>query len=87
MYHRRPCKCNKNHNQTNRQLLQSLTQQRRLNETFSGGMGSFVLATIIISFLQMRQRLAAYRGVEPCWNLGKQPIQYTISIHFIDVLY
>jgi len=32
----------------------SSQSQRRLNDTFSGGVGSFALATMIISFLQVR---------------------------------
>ena len=48
-------------------LLQS---QRKLNETYGGGMGSFVLVTIIISFLQMREKNMKYRKLDNSWNLG-----------------
>lgn len=33
--------------------------QRRMNETYSGGIGSFVLTMMIVSFLQMKQRQCA----------------------------
>ena len=33
-------------------------------------MGSFVLVTIIISFLQMREKIMKYRKLDHSWNLG-----------------
>jgi non-canonical poly(A) RNA polymerase PAPD5/7 len=47
-----------------------IQSQRRLNETYSGGMGSFVLVSIVVSFLQMREKTARYRGVSLTSNLG-----------------
>ncbi len=44
--------------------------QRRLNETYGGGLGSFVLSAMIASFLQMKQKTAKYCGIAPTWNLG-----------------
>ena len=42
-------------------LLKVFLAQRRMNETYSGGVGSFVLSCIIVSFLQQRVRLAKFR--------------------------
>ena len=44
--------------------------QRRLNDTYSGGIGSFVLCAMIVSFLQMRKRLEIKKGKQLSWNLG-----------------
>lgn len=52
--------------------------QRRLNETYGGGMGSFVLVTIIISFLQMRFKNLAYRKVQQSWNLGGLLLEFFV---------
>lgn len=35
-----------------------------MNETYGGGLGSFVLSTMVISFLQMRQQVAVARRME-----------------------
>lgn len=40
----------------------ALQAQRKLNETYGGGIGSFVLSNMVISFLQMRQRLFVAEG-------------------------
>ena len=39
-------------------------------------MGSFVLVTIIISFLQNRRRIAKFRGVDLSWNLGSLLLEF-----------
>eukprot|EP01038_Epipyxis_sp_PR26KG_P013133 gene13133-17600_t len=51
-------------------VLKLFLSQRGLNETFSGGIGSFVLSTLIISFIQQKIKLAKYFNVEPVFNLG-----------------
>jgi hypothetical protein len=47
----------------------SLQSQRRLNDTFSGGVGSFALATMIISFLQVRA--CVHACVHGAWGVGR----------------
>ena len=58
-----------------------------MNETYSGGIGSFVLTLMIVSFLQMKQRQCAPRPVhpdtgastslpEPSWNLGTLLLEF-----------
>ena len=39
-------------------------------------MGSFVLVTIIISFLQMRAKTMAYRRIKQSWNLGALLLEF-----------
>jgi len=51
-------------------VLKVFLAQRRLNETYTGGIGSFVLSSLIVSFLQQRIRLCKARGVAMSWNLG-----------------
>jgi non-canonical poly(A) RNA polymerase PAPD5/7 len=59
-----------------------------MNETYSGGIGSFLLTLMIVSFLQMKQRQSAKRpssqpdtGLpaslpEPSWNLGTLLLEF-----------
>lgn len=54
-------------------ILKLFLAQRRMNETYSGGIGSFVLLNMIVSFLQQRQRCAVLEGKsfkDVNWNLG-----------------
>jgi len=51
-------------------VLKVFLSQRRLNETYTGGIGSFVLSSMIVSFLQHRIRLSKARKVALSWNLG-----------------
>jgi non-canonical poly(A) RNA polymerase PAPD5/7 len=51
-------------------VLKMFLSQRKLNETYSGGIGSFVLSCMIVSFLQMRRRNEVSQGIEVSWNLG-----------------
>ena len=51
-------------------VLKVFLSQRRLNETYTGGIGSFVLSSLIVSFLQHRIRLCKSRDVTLSWNLG-----------------
>lgn len=44
--------------------------QRKLNETYTGGIGSFLLCTMIVSFLQMKQKIAIYTDTHMNNNLG-----------------
>ena len=39
-------------------------------------MGSFVLVTLIISFLQMRAKSLAHRKVHQSWNLGALLLEF-----------
>ncbi|RHY84717.1 hypothetical protein DYB35_005534 [Aphanomyces astaci] len=41
-------------------LLKYFLQQRNLNETFKGGVGSFLLQLMVVSFLQHKNRLSVY---------------------------
>lgn len=50
--------------------LMFMKSQRKLNDTYTGGLGSFVLCAMIASFLQMRKRLERRRKVQLTWNLG-----------------
>lgn len=63
-----------------------------MNETYSGGIGSFLLTLMIVSFLQMKQRQCApRRGIDaqddeeidptaslptPSWNLGTLLLEF-----------
>ena len=51
-------------------VMKVFLSQRQLHETYTGGIGSFVLCNLVLSFLQNRQRLEAFRGVMYSWNLG-----------------
>eukprot|EP01039_Chlorochromonas_danica_P001099 gene1099-1192_t len=46
-------------------VLKVYLAQRRMSETYTGGIGSFVLASMIVSFLQMRQHTAHFTGISP----------------------
>ena len=57
-----------------------------MNETYSGGIGSFLLTMMIVSFLQMKQRNAAAAAAgndqsragtpQPSWNLGTLLLEF-----------
>jgi non-canonical poly(A) RNA polymerase PAPD5/7 len=57
-------------------VLKVFLSQRGMNDTYSGGIGSFVLCAIVSSFLQMRQRQAAFTKVKPSWNLGALLLEF-----------
>lgn len=44
--------------------------QRKLNETYTGGIGSFLLSAMIVSFLQMKEKVAVYTDTQLNYNLG-----------------
>lgn len=48
-------------------VLKVFLAQRRLNDTYSGGVGSFLLCGMIVSFLQMRCRQETCRGKPLTW--------------------
>ena len=48
-------------------VLKVFLAQRRLNDTYSGGIGSFLLCGMIVSFLQMRCRQERRRGKPLTW--------------------
>lgn len=43
-------------------VLKTFLAQRKLNDTYTGGIGSFVLSSLITSYLQMRGRVEAQKG-------------------------
>lgn len=51
-------------------VIKLFLSQRKMHETYSGGIGSFVLCNMIISFMQQRQKLAAHLNTSFSWNLG-----------------
>ena len=51
-------------------LLKQFLAQRRLNEPYTGGCGSFMLSLMVVSFLQHRQRAEQHHGLTMSWNLG-----------------
>lgn len=51
-------------------VLKVFLSQRRLNDTYSGGIGSFVLVCMIVSCLQMRSQLERLRGLSITCNLA-----------------
>ena len=50
--------------------LKIFLSQRKLNETYGGGVGSFLLCSMLISFLQQRRRIEVATGIDQAWNLG-----------------
>jgi non-canonical poly(A) RNA polymerase PAPD5/7 len=42
-------------------VLKVFLSQRRLHETYTGGIGSFVLSIMVVSLLQQRLRMARFR--------------------------
>lgn len=50
--------------------------QRRLNDTYSGGIGSFMLCCMVVSFLQHKHRLAYYNHSTPIWNIGALLLEF-----------
>ena len=50
-------------------VLKCFLARRHLHETYSGGIGSFVLAAMVISFIQQRQRVHD-TITQQSWNLG-----------------
>jgi non-canonical poly(A) RNA polymerase PAPD5/7 len=48
-------------------VLKVFLAQRRMNDTYSGGIGSFLLCGMIVSFLQMRTRHETHVGKKLSW--------------------
>ena len=59
-------------------VMKSYLARRHLHETYSGGIGSFVLAAMVISFIQQRHRIHA-SIVNQSWNLG------SLLLDFLDL--
>ena len=57
-------------------VLKVFMAQRKLRETYSGGVGSFVLSVLVISFLQMRQRLMVNKKQDFSWNLASLLVEF-----------
>eukprot|EP01041_Mallomonas_annulata_P004391 gene4391-8740_t len=54
-------------------ILKIFLFQRKLGDTYTGGLGSFALICMIISMLQMKVKTARFRGIPDSainWNLG-----------------
>ena len=51
-------------------VLKVFLAQRRMNDTYNGGVGSFLLCGLIVSFLQMRLRREKTQARRLSWNLG-----------------
>jgi non-canonical poly(A) RNA polymerase PAPD5/7 len=60
-------------------VLKIFLAQRGLNETFTGGIGSFVLLSMILSFLQHREKAQEELGLPPTRNLG------VLLVDFLDL--
>ena len=57
-------------------LVKQFLAQRRLNETYHGGVGSFVLCMMVGSFLQHRLRVEQNLDLHLSWNLGSLLIDF-----------
>ena len=71
-------------------ILKTFLSQRKLNDTYTGGVGSFVLSIMIVSFLQHRQKILAFQQISSAtWNLGSLLIDffhlYGVTFNYEDV--
>eukprot|EP00629_Pelagomonadales_sp_RCC1024_P011862 CAMPEP_0119281306 /NCGR_PEP_ID=MMETSP1329-20130426/24458_1 /TAXON_ID=114041 /ORGANISM="Genus nov. species nov., Strain RCC1024" /LENGTH=391 /DNA_ID=CAMNT_0007281915 /DNA_START=104 /DNA_END=1275 /DNA_ORIENTATION=+ len=57
-------------------VLKFFLAQRALNETFLGGVGSFMLQLMVVSFLQMRHRTDRATGLASAPNLGALLLEF-----------
>ena len=58
-------------------ILKTFLSQRKLNDTYTGGIGSFVLSVMIVSFLQQRQKILAFQQISSAtWNLGSLLVEF-----------
>mmetsp|Transcript_20506 Transcript_20506/g.34311 ORF Transcript_20506/g.34311 Transcript_20506/m.34311 type:complete len:380 (+) Transcript_20506:29-1168(+) len=57
-------------------ILKLFLSQRKMNDTYHGGIGSFLLTMMIVSFLQMKQRTARLSRLDPSWNLGTLLLEF-----------
>lgn len=58
-------------------ILKTFLSQRKLNDTYTGGVGSFVLSIMIVSFLQHRQKILSFQQISSAtWNLGSLLIEF-----------
>jgi non-canonical poly(A) RNA polymerase PAPD5/7 len=51
-------------------VLKQFLAQRSLNEPYTGGVGSFMLSLMVVSFLQHRCRIEQHHNLNMSWNLG-----------------
>lgn len=47
-----------------------------MNDTYTGGIGSFLLSCMILSFLQQKQKISFYGDFYPSWNLGALLLEF-----------
>ena len=70
-------------------VLKYFLAARGLNQPYSGGMGSFMLQMMIVSFLQHREREFAYNRMPVNYNLGALLLDflelYSMDFNFITV--
>eukprot|EP00597_Dinobryon_sp_UTEXLB2267_P017252 CAMPEP_0201095982 /NCGR_PEP_ID=MMETSP0812-20130820/4895_1 /ASSEMBLY_ACC=CAM_ASM_000668 /TAXON_ID=98059 /ORGANISM="Dinobryon sp., Strain UTEXLB2267" /LENGTH=243 /DNA_ID=CAMNT_0047349919 /DNA_START=475 /DNA_END=1206 /DNA_ORIENTATION=- len=57
-------------------ILKIFLTQRRLNDTYSGGIGSFLLSCMVASFLQMKAKTSQQLKIAPAWNLGALLLEF-----------
>ncbi len=70
-------------------VLKYFLAARGLNQPYSGGMGSFMLQMMIVSFLQHREREFVYNRMPTNYNLGALLVDflelYSMDFNFITV--
>ena len=71
-------------------ILKTFLSQRKLNDTYTGGIGSFVLSVMIVSFLQHRQKSLSFQQISTAtWNLGSLLVEffhlYGVTFNYEDV--
>lgn len=70
-------------------VLKYFLAARGLNQPYSGGMGSFMLQMMIVSFLQHREREFAYNRMPSSYNLGSLLVDffelYSMDFNYIIV--
>ena len=57
-------------------VLKFFLSQRGLNETFTGGVGSYMLQLMVVSFLQQRHRTDRATGLVSPQNLGSLLLEF-----------
>jgi predicted nucleotidyltransferase len=57
-------------------VLKTFLTQRKFNDTYTGGIGSFLLSCMILSFLQHKQKTSFFSDFYPSWNLGTLLLEF-----------
>jgi non-canonical poly(A) RNA polymerase PAPD5/7 len=70
-------------------VLKYFLAARGTNQPYSGGMGSFMLQMMIVSFLQQREREFVYNRMPPNYNLGALLLEffelYSMDFNYVTV--